>query len=216
MRRCRPPGAWAGRDAVSATSAPASPGRVVTVPNLISVARLCCLPLYLWLLFGRDSRVAAALLLAFLGVTDWVDGWIARRFGQVSELGKVLDPTADRLLFLVGVGAMVVDGAVPLWFAWAVLVREALVSVVLVVLWLVGMKRFDVSWWGKAGTFGLMLAFPMFLLAAGLHGSAATGWRLAAWICGLPALVFSYYAAYGYVPQMRASLRAGRQERTAP
>ena len=201
---------------MSETSAPAAPGRVVTVPNIISVARLCCLPLYLWLLFGRDSRVAAALLLAFLGATDWVDGWIARRYGQVSELGKVLDPTADRLLFLVGVGAMVVNGAVPLWFAWAVLVREALVSVVLVALWLVGMKRFDVSWSGKAGTFGLMFAFPMFLLSAGLHGSAATGWRLTAWVCGLPALVFSYYAAYGYVPQMRASLRAGRRERTTP
>ena len=199
-------------------SAPAvaPPDRVITAPNVISVVRLCCLPLFLWLLFGRDSRVAAALLLAFLGVTDWVDGWIARRYGQVSELGKVLDPTADRLLFLVGVGAMIVNGAVPLWFAWAVLVREGVVSLVLVALWFAGMKRFDVSWWGKAGTFGLMLAFPMFLVGAGVHGSATTGWHVAAWVCGLPALAFSYYAAYCYVPQMRASLRAGRSERVRP
>jgi len=201
---------------MSAPTVAPTPGRVVTVPNLISVVRLCCLPLYLWLLFGRDSRVSAALLLAFLGATDWVDGWIARRYGQVSELGKVLDPTADRLLFLVGVGAMIVDGAVPLWFAWAVLVREALVSVVLVVLYLAGMKRFDVSWYGKAGTFGLMFAFPMFLLASGLHGHAAVAWNVAGWLCGLPALAFSYYAAYGYVPQMRASLAAGRRERATP
>jgi cardiolipin synthase len=167
----------------------------------------------LWLLFGLDSRVGASLLLGALGVTDWVDGYIARHYNQVSELGKVLDPTADRLLFLVGVGAMIVNHAVPAWFAWVVLAREALVSVVLVVLWFAGMKRFDVSWWGKAGTFGLMLAFPMFLLASGLHGTAATGWRTAAWICGLPGLAFSYYAAAGYVPQMRASLVVGRQER---
>jgi cardiolipin synthase (CMP-forming) len=190
------------------------PGRLLTVPNVISVVRLCCLPLYLWLLFGRDSRVSAALLLGALGATDWVDGWIARRYGQVSELGKVLDPTADRLLFLVGVGAMIVDGAVPVWFAWVVLVREGLVSIVLVVLWFAGMKRFDVSWWGKAGTFGLMFAFPMFLMAAGVHGAAATGWRTAAWIFGIPALAASYYAAWAYVPQMRASLAAGRRERS--
>jgi cardiolipin synthase (CMP-forming) len=198
------------------TVAAPTPGRVVTVPNVISVIRLCCLPLFLWLLFGRDSRVSAALLLGGLGATDWIDGWIARRYGQVSELGKVLDPTADRLLFLVGVGAMIVDGSVPAWFAWAVLLREAVVSVVLVVLWFAGMKRFDVSRWGKAGTFALMFSFPMFLMAAGVHGTAATAWRTAAWAFGLPGLALSYYAAWGYVPQMQASLAAGRRERAAP
>ena len=195
-------------------TAPA-PGRLATVPNLISVVRLCCLPLYLWLLFGRDSRVAAALLLGGLGATDWVDGWIARRFHQVSDIGKILDPTADRLLFLVGVGAMIVDGSVPAWFAWAVLAREALVSVVLVALSLAGMERFDVSWWGKAGTLCLMFSFPMFLMSAGVSGAAATAWEAAAWAFGLPGLAFSYYAAYGYVPRMRASLAAGRRRRGA-
>lgn len=197
---------------VTAT-ATVAPRRLLTIPNVISVVRLCCLPVYLWLLFGRDSRVGAALLLGGLGATDWVDGYIARRWNQVSELGKVLDPTADRLLFLVGVGAMIIDGSVPLWFAWVVLAREALVSILLVSLTLMGMKRFDVSWWGKSGTFGLMFAFPMFLLASGLHGTAQDAWRIAAWAFGLPGLAFSYYAAALYVPQMRASLAAGRAER---
>ncbi len=190
-----------------------APDRLLTVPNVISVIRLCCLPVFLWLLFGRDTRVAAALLLGGLGATDWIDGYIARHFDQVSELGKVLDPTADRLLFIVGIGAMIVDGSVPLWFAWVAVAREAVVSVVLVVLYLAGMKRFDVSWWGKSGTFGLMFAFPGFLLAAGTHGTASDAWRIGAWLCGIPGLVFSYYAAALYVPQMRASLAAGRQER---
>ena len=98
------------------------------MPNVISVVRLACLPLFLWLLFGRDNRAAAAALLAVLGATDWIDGYIARHWNQVSDLGKILDPVADRLLFFVGVGGILVDGAVPVWFAWAVLVREVLVA----------------------------------------------------------------------------------------
>ena len=89
-----------------------SASRVLTVPNVVTVVRLLCLPVFLWLLFGRDQVVAAAVLLAVLGVTDFVDGYVARHFDQVSELGKVLDPTADRLLFIVGVGGIIIDGAV--------------------------------------------------------------------------------------------------------
>ena len=77
--------------------------RVLTVPNLISVLRLLCIPLFVWILFGVESRSAAAILLAGLGATDWIDGWIARRFDQTSELGKILDPTADRLLLIVAI-----------------------------------------------------------------------------------------------------------------
>ena len=92
------------------------------------MVRLCLLPVFLWLLFGRDDRAAAAWLLAALGTTDFLDGYIARHFNQVSDLGKVLDPVADRLLFFVGVGGILIDGSVPAWFAVAVLVREVLVA----------------------------------------------------------------------------------------
>src|SRR3954471_3299295 len=95
-----------------------SPGddRWLTIPNVITVIRLLCLPLFLYLLFGRENRAAAASLLGILGATDWVDGYVARHFHQVSELGKILDPVADRLLFFVGITAIVVDGSCPLWF----------------------------------------------------------------------------------------------------
>ncbi len=123
--------------------------------------RLACLPLYLYLLFGRDNRFAAAVLLGLLGATDWVDGYVARHFHQVSDLGKILDPIADRLLFLVGVGGIIwVDGA-PLWFCWAVIAREVFVSIAVITLAALGAKRIDVTWFGKAGTFGLMVAFPL-------------------------------------------------------
>ncbi len=96
--------------------------RILTVPNVITFVRLACLPLYLVILLGQDKRFAAALLLGALGATDWVDGYIARHFHQVSTLGKVLDPVADRLLFFVGIaGILLVDppGA-PVWFCWMV------------------------------------------------------------------------------------------------
>ena len=98
--------------------------RIVTVPNLISVLRLLCAPLFVWLLVD-DQGVAAAALLAVLGASDWVDGWIARHFDQGSDLGKVLDPVADRVLLLVAAIALLVDGSVPIIVGVLVLVREA-------------------------------------------------------------------------------------------
>jgi cardiolipin synthase len=193
-------------------AAPAGQDRLLTLPNAITIVRLSCLPLFLWLLFGKEDRVAAAALLGALGATDWVDGYIARRYHQVSELGKVLDPLADRLLFIVGVGALIVDGSVPLVFAWLVVAREVLFGGALVVLTFAGMQRFDVSWWGKAGTFGLMVAFPLFLLGAS-DAWANDFWQLCGWLVGVPALILSYYAAITYIPTIRRSLVAGRAAR---
>jgi cardiolipin synthase len=178
------------------------------------MARLCCIPVFLWLLFGLDNRYAAAVLLGVLGMTDWVDGYVARHTGQVSELGKVLDPVADRLLFIVCVGGIIIDGSAPLVFSILVVVREVLVGTSLIILTLLGMKRFDVSWSGKAGTFGLMFAFPLFLLGSAGDGAFNSLAWICGWLAGIPALIFSYYAAVAYIPQMRASLRAGRAART--
>src|SRR6478736_3028572 len=135
-----------------------SPGedRILTVPNLITLVRLSCLPLFVWLLLGEENQVAAALLLGALGATDWVDGYVARHFGQVSTLGKVLDPVADRLLFFTALVTIIVSGDAPLWFCIAVLVREVIVAVATLVLAAMGARRIDVTWFGKAGTFGLM------------------------------------------------------------
>jgi cardiolipin synthase len=182
---------------------------VLTLPNLITLARLACLPVFLWLLFGRENRAAAAALLALLGITDWVDGYLARHLGQVSELGKILDPVADRLLFLVGAGGILIDGSVPVWFAVIVLVRETLVGGATVVLAALGARRIDVTWFGKAGTFGLMIAFPLFLAShSTLSWADAAG--VLAWVAGIPGLVFSLYAAALYVPIARRALSEGR------
>ena len=185
------------------------------MPNLVTVIRLGCIPIFLWLLFGVENRYAAAFLLGGLGATDWVDGYIARRFGQVSELGKVLDPAADRLLFIVCVGGIIIDGSAPLVFSILVVGRELLVGGTLLVLTLFGMKRFDVSMWGKAGTFFLMVAFPLFLLGAAGDGAANTLLWVCGWLVGVPGLLLSYYAAVTYVPMMRRALAEGRGARVA-
>ena len=104
----------------------------------------------------------------------------------MSELGKVLDPVADRLLFLVGAGGILIDGSVPAWFAVIVLVRETLVGGATLVLAALGARRIDVTWFGKAGTFGLMIAFPLFLASHSDLSWADTAGVLA-WIAGIPA-----------------------------
>jgi cardiolipin synthase len=195
---------------------PATPGddRILTVPNLITLVRLACLPVFVWLLLGEESQTAAAVLLAALGATDWVDGYVARHFHQVSTVGKILDPVADRLLFFTAIVVVIISGDVPLWFCVAVLVREVLVAGTTLVLAALGARRIDVTWFGKAGTFGLMFAFPLFIAGNGDMGP--TGFfTFAAWCFGLIGLALSYYAAILYVPLARAALRDGRAARAA-
>ena len=186
--------------------------RVLTLPNSVTVARLCLLPLFVWVLLGRGDRFAAAWVLAAMGATDFVDGYLARRLHQVSTVGKVLDPVADRLLLLGGIAAILWDGAVPVWFAWTVLAREAIVAVATLALAALGARRIDVTWYGKAGTFGLMCAFPLFLLGHStwsLHGTA----EALGWVAGIPGLALGAYALALYVPMARRALSEGRQPR---
>jgi cardiolipin synthase len=179
--------------------------RVWTIPNLLSVGRLGLLGLFGWLLFGAHARVAAVIVLAVAGTTDFVDGYVARRFHQVSTLGKVLDPTADRIVLGTGVIAIAVYGAVPAWLAAIVLGREVLVSVAVLALAALGARRIDVLWVGKAGTFGLMGCFPMFLLSD-TGGTWATVLHDATWAFLVPALALSFVAAVSYVPLARRAL----------
>jgi cardiolipin synthase len=184
--------------------------RVLTIPNVITVVRLCLMPVFLWLLFGREDRATAAWLLAGLGTTDFLDGYIARHFHQVSNIGKILDPVADRLLFVLGVGGIVIDGSVPAWVAVAALVREALVGGATLALAALGVRRIDVTWFGKAYTLLLMISFPLFLAShstLGWHDGA----RTAAWLFGVPGLVLAWYSAALYVPIARRALRDRHQ-----
>lgn len=189
--------------------------RVLTIPNLISAARLLCVPVFLWMLWEpHPARRGAAILLAVLGATDWVDGWIARHYDQGSELGKILDPTADRALLVAAAIALLTQGlgvGVDV-ILWIVLAREVLIAIATVGLGLAGARRIDVVWAGKAGTLALMFALPMFLIADAAHSVRGvfdfTGWGFA-----IGGIILGYFAAAKYVPAARVALHEGRATR---
>jgi cardiolipin synthase (CMP-forming) len=183
--------------------------RILTVPNLLSFARLAILPvIYLDLVQGRLVR--AFVLLAVFASTDWLDGYIARRFDQLSELGRVLDPISDRVLFVVvGVGFVVGD-LLPLWAVLLILLRDVAVGGVGVVMLVRGVEVPAVTRLGKASTFGLMFALPTFLLAAivgdGPEAPNAVWWWIG-WATYAVNIVLYWVSAFGYLRTVRARAR---------
>ncbi len=163
--------------------------RIWTVPNVISFVRLLGVPLFLYLLLGPGHVVAAVVVLAVGGTTDWVDGYVARRLGQVSRLGELLDPFADRLYILATLIGFTVREVVPWWLTMALLLREAVLGVALLVLRRHGYGPPPVHYVGKTGTFVLLAAFPVLLLAGAVPAwqpvVSPIGWGLAWWALGL-------------------------------
>jgi cardiolipin synthase len=198
---------------MSQPPAPAAPitasNRIWTVPNVISLVRLLGVPLFLYLLIGPHRDGAAVAVLAIGGTTDWVDGYVARRLGQVSRLGELLDPFADRLYILAALIGLTVRDVVPWWLAAALLLREAVLGVALLVLRRHGYGPLAVHYLGKTGTFVLLFAFPVMLLAHAAPPVAPVvgpiGWALAWWALGL-----YWAAAVLYLAQATALLRADR------
>jgi cardiolipin synthase len=187
--------------------------RILSVPNFITTIRLVCVPIFVVLLVQPHHRdwFPAAVLLAVLGSTDWLDGQVARRFDQVTTLGKVLDPTADRVLLATATIGILAVGAVPTVIAVVALAREGLVAIAAIGLAIAGVRRIDVQLVGKAGAFGLMCAFPLFLA-----GHSTIGWHHVAlvlgWVAAIAGLVLGWISVFVYIPLARAALsdhRAG-------
>ncbi len=186
---------------------------LLTVPNAITLVRLGCLPVFLWVLVGRESRLAAGIIIGCLGATDWVDGWVARRFNQTSPFGAIFDPTVDRVLFIVGLLALGFDGAVNPVVAGLILSREIGVGAMMIVATAFGMERFAVTYLGKWATFVLMFAVPALTLSR--SGIALEPlFAVAGWVLVVPGLALSWLTAIQYVPKVRQHLRAGRARRT--
>jgi cardiolipin synthase len=169
-------------------------------------------PIFVVLLINKDDPLSAAILLSVLGATDWVDGWVARRFNQISELGKILDPTADRIMFLVAVFSMLIDGSVPVWFGVLTLIREGVVAIAALILGGLGARALSVTWVGKTSSFGLMFAFPLFLFSTAVHGTQSSIYEVLAYVIGLPSLLLHFWAAFGYIPLARNALREHRDQ----
>jgi len=179
---------------------------IITVPNAVTLVRLAMLPWFV-ILIADGKVVAASFVLGFLGASDWVDGYLARRLNQVSELGKVLDPVADRLVFFVGVSAAIYYEGIPAWFGVAILVREGFVALMMLVGTALGMERFPVTTNGKRATFALLWAVPWILI--GTAGGPWVFFQVCGWCVGAPGLVLSYVTAVQYVSVVRSHLRRG-------
>lgn len=177
--------------------------RVFTLPNIISFVRIALVPVFLWLLLGPDEIAAAGWLLGLIGATDWVDGYLARRLDQVSELGKLLDPVADRLAVAAAlIGGLIAD-VLPAWFAIALLAREALVAIGALYLAARVQTKIPVRRIGKLATLLVYAAVAWYFVGEGADFDPLI-W--AAWIAGIPGLILYYVAAAQYVGDGRRAL----------
>jgi cardiolipin synthase (CMP-forming) len=186
-------------------------GRILTVPNAISVARLAGVPVFLWLVLGPQADGWAVALLIAAGLSDWLDGVIARAWNQQSRLGQVLDPTADRLYIAATLIGLAIRAIIPWWLVALLVVRELLLGVALLVLRRYGYGALQVSLVGKAATLCLLYAFPLLFLGAHAGTPAlvarVTGWAFAIWGTGL-----YWWAAVLYLEQTHRLVGAARRQ----
>ena len=181
--------------------------RVATVPNLLSFLRLLGVPVFLWLILVPHADLAAVILLAISGATDYLDGWVARRWHQQSRLGELLDPTADRLYIFATLLALGIRDIVPWWLVGLLVIRDVILGVALLVLRGRGVGPPQVHYLGKAATLNLLYAFPLLLLGAGsgtwAEVARVLGWAFAIWGTGL-----YWWAGLLYLGQVRSAVSA--------
>jgi cardiolipin synthase (CMP-forming) len=192
-------------DMSEGTPAAGSGRRVLTVPNAISALRIALIPVFVALILDHDTTTAGLIMFGCVVATDWVDGTIARRTGQVSELGKVLDPVADRLAIAAGIIALAIRGVFPVWAAVAIIARDVAVLGVGVFLLARRHVRIEVRWIGKVATFSLMVAVPAIAWGA-LDLPLAAAATAVGWVCFAVGIVEYYVAAWVYGQDARRIL----------
>ena len=199
---------------VVTSTAPATPSSaVLTIPNAISALRLLGVPVFVWLVIGLHADWWALGLLMASGITDWADGFLARRLNQISTLGSVLDPVADRLYILAVVVGLAWRDFVPWWMVVVLPLRDLLLWTLVPFLRSRGFSALPVHYLGKAATFCLLYAFPLLFVARG-HGTVSTvaevlGWAFAVW-----GIALYWCAGVIYALQVRRLLRESEPDRT--
>lgn len=179
--------------------------RALTLPNVLSFVRLVCVPVFLGLVLLGHVK-AAFLLFVLSSVTDFLDGFLARRLGQVTRLGELLDPAADRLLIFTGVIVLAVQEIIPWWLMALVLARDLFLLALGFVLARRRHGPLPVHWLGKAATFAIFVAMPLFLLGAAFPEVAWLSAPLA-WIFGLGGALAYWAAGFVYLGQTRTLFR---------
>jgi len=187
--------------------------RVLTIPNIISIIRLCGVPLFLWLILVPEADGWALAVLAISGASDYADGYLARRLHQTSKVGEILDPVADRLYILSTVIGLGFRDIIPWWVAVILPLRDVLLWGLVPLLRTRGYSALPVHFLGKAATANLLYAFPLLLLGDGVGTlpllAKVFGWAFAIWGTGL-----YWWAGLLYAWQVRKLL--ADQDRRAP
>jgi cardiolipin synthase (CMP-forming) len=178
---------------------------VVTVPNILSFARIATIPLFCWLAVNERTRVWGILLFAVVVSTDWVDGYVARRTGQVTELGRILDPVADRLAIAAGLVTFSIAGIFPFWAALLILLRDVVVVLGGAVLLWGRNIRVEVRGIGKIATFSLMAAIA-WIAWGNAEGPLADVLLVGGWLAYVVGIVEYYLAAGLYAIDVRDAL----------
>ncbi|BFV60462.1 CDP-alcohol phosphatidyltransferase family protein [Kitasatospora sp. CMC57] len=186
--------------------------RVLTIPNLLSMGRLVGVPIFLWLILwpvfdGPNNDGWAIAILMLSGISDYLDGKLARRWGQISRLGQILDPAADRLYVLSTLVGLTWREILPWWLTAILLLRELFLGALLPILSKHGYGPLQVSFLGKAATFNLMYAFPLLLLGDG-HGWLADTAGVVSWAFIWWGTVLYWWAGILYAIQVRQLVRA--------
>lgn len=189
-----------------ATGTPQRSSRILTLPNLISALRVATVPIVVALILDADTSFVGLLLLGVVLSTDWVDGTLARRTGQESEVGALLDPVADRLAIAAGLGALATVGAFPAWAATLIIGRDALALVVGLIAFVRRRVRIEIRRVGKIATFALMLAIGG-ISWSGLGGPLAPGFLVIGWICYAIGIVEYFVAGALYASDLRRAMR---------
>ena len=182
-------------------------GRVLTIPNVLSVIRLVLLPVFAWLLLARHAYGPAVAILMFGGASDWADGKIARLVAnQSSRLGELLDPLVDRIYMVAVPLVLALAGVVPWWLLAVLLGRDAVLAATLPVLRSRGVTALPVTYIGKAATFALMVGFPAILL-----GQWDSDWSRVVGTCGWAFVIWGtgmyLWSAVLYLIQVRLVVR---------
>ena len=182
--------------------------RILTVPNALSVLRLLLIPLFLWLILVAQADMAAVVVLAVSGITDWADGLIARTTGQITRLGRLLDPLVDRVTIAATLVGLALRDLIPWWLVGLLVAREVLLLLLVPQLRRHGLLALPVHYLGKAATFALYWGFPFVLVGAGSatweQVLGALGWAFVIWGTAL-----YWYAALLYVDQLRRIVKHG-------
>ena len=178
----------------------------MTVPNLLSMLRLALVPVFLYLLL-HERYLLAIIMLAVSSLTDYLDGYFARKFNQVTRLGQLLDPAADRLYIFSTLVGLSITGIVPVWLALIIIARDLVLAIAYPILATHGYGPLPVHYLGKTGTFALLYAFPLLLMAYIWQPVAffvePLAWAFALWGVGL-----YWWGAVVYLRQVRAIVKS--------